>query len=183
MSGRRVKMTKKMFRETLVGLMREKPLAQITIRELCAEADLNRSTFYAHYDSIYDLYRETEEEFLSHMVFVSGEETDPGEALRRLTGLAVYLKEHRNTFFALMENGTFNSLCAKHAKKLARENQNLASPARNQAVFDLCTSFSIAGVNALFAEWLTNQSQMTPEDVARLVYQATSRIERLTPAE
>lgn len=47
--------------EALLSLLEEKDFAYITVREICARAGVNRSTFYLHYESMSDLLRETVE--------------------------------------------------------------------------------------------------------------------------
>ena len=44
----RVTVTKKMITESFLELIKEKPLAAITVKELCEKAHINRATFYAH---------------------------------------------------------------------------------------------------------------------------------------
>jgi AcrR family transcriptional regulator len=56
----RVRNTKKRLRQTFAQLMSEKPLQSITVAELCVRAEINRSTFYAHYADIYDLQQKLE---------------------------------------------------------------------------------------------------------------------------
>ena len=43
---RRVRKTKKILRECLTQLLKEKKIQDITVRELTEMADLNRGTFY-----------------------------------------------------------------------------------------------------------------------------------------
>lgn len=38
--------------EALLSLLEEKDFAYITVREICARAGVNRSTFYLHYESM-----------------------------------------------------------------------------------------------------------------------------------
>lgn len=52
---RRVRKTKKAIQEAFCELIKEKNLNEITVKELCAKADVNKSTFYLHYHDIYDL--------------------------------------------------------------------------------------------------------------------------------
>lgn len=47
------------LQKTLSAMMQDKELAKITVGEICAEADINHSTFYYHYKSIYDLAEQT----------------------------------------------------------------------------------------------------------------------------
>ena len=58
----RVQTTKKLLRDALLTLLNEKPLRNITVKELCAHAHLNRGTFYAHYRDVYDLMENIEDE-------------------------------------------------------------------------------------------------------------------------
>ncbi len=49
----------------LVTLLRRKSLDEIAISELAAEAKINRSTFYVHYNNVAQLYEEIEAEILT----------------------------------------------------------------------------------------------------------------------
>lgn len=62
---RRTQFSKKMIRESLYELMKEKPINKISVTEICAKADVNRSTFYAYYTDIYDLNQKIIKEFFS----------------------------------------------------------------------------------------------------------------------
>lgn len=48
-------MTHQRIKDSLNTLMEQKPLRQITIGALCKTVDINRSTFYAHFQDIYDV--------------------------------------------------------------------------------------------------------------------------------
>ena len=52
---RRVRKTKKAIQDVFCEMTKDKKLNEITIKELCAKADINKSTFYLHYRDIYDL--------------------------------------------------------------------------------------------------------------------------------
>lgn len=45
--------------EALLALLEKKDLEYITVKELCHQAGVNRSTFYLHYETIADLVNET----------------------------------------------------------------------------------------------------------------------------
>lgn len=50
----------------LVTLLESKAFAEISIMEICQKADVNRSTFYAHYDNTYDLLREAYQQLIDN---------------------------------------------------------------------------------------------------------------------
>jgi AcrR family transcriptional regulator len=54
-TDRRVRRTTAAIQSAFLKLIFEKDINQITVRELCELADINKSTFYLHYRDIYDL--------------------------------------------------------------------------------------------------------------------------------
>ncbi|WP_040196526.1 TetR/AcrR family transcriptional regulator [Candidatus Soleaferrea massiliensis] len=58
----RIRVTKLMIRKAFTSLLSKKPIQSISIKELCELAGINRGTFYAHYQDIYALLEEIEEE-------------------------------------------------------------------------------------------------------------------------
>lgn len=64
--SRKVKYTKKVIKEAFLDLLKEKDISQITVKELCEMADINRATFYSHFENIYFLSREIEAEMAHH---------------------------------------------------------------------------------------------------------------------
>ena len=49
------------MRQALIALLEEKAFGDISIMDICKTAGVNRSTFYAHYENLYDLLKETQE--------------------------------------------------------------------------------------------------------------------------
>jgi AcrR family transcriptional regulator len=62
---RKSRYTRMVLRDSLIELMKEKPITKITIKEICETADINRTTFYTHYKDQYDLLQKIEEETLA----------------------------------------------------------------------------------------------------------------------
>ena len=51
----RMEKTENAIKNAFMELRSKKPLEKITVKELCALACINKSTFYAHYEDIYAL--------------------------------------------------------------------------------------------------------------------------------
>ena len=51
------------FNEALLTLLQDKYMEDISISEICQKAELNRTTFYAHYKNTYDLLKEIIDRF------------------------------------------------------------------------------------------------------------------------
>ncbi len=64
---KRILKTKKKLTNTLLDLLNTKKLKDITVLELCKEANINRTTFYKYYKDIDDLVLTIEESLLSDL--------------------------------------------------------------------------------------------------------------------
>ena len=62
MLDRRVTKTKKSIQKAYMDLLRQKGTEKITISDIAREADIDRKTFYLHYNSTEDFIREYAEE-------------------------------------------------------------------------------------------------------------------------
>lgn len=59
--SRRTRTTRRLLQDALMELLAERPLNRISVKELCERADVNRSTFYAHYADLEELLRDIED--------------------------------------------------------------------------------------------------------------------------
>ena len=64
---RRIMITKRRLTNSLLDLMKKKSIYEITVLELCKEANINRTTFYKYYTDINDLVKKTEEDLLEEL--------------------------------------------------------------------------------------------------------------------
>ena len=64
----RVKKTKRAIRSAFYELIKEKPLEKITVTEIAARAEINKTTFYAHYETVYDLVDQLEQEAVGEVI-------------------------------------------------------------------------------------------------------------------
>lgn len=62
--NRNARRSRKMIRQAFKQLLEKKGFHRITVTDLVDRADLNRSTFYAHYPDIYGIVDEMQEEIL-----------------------------------------------------------------------------------------------------------------------
>lgn len=65
---RRIEKTRASIINTFLELRASKDLERITVKELCEKADINKSTFYAHFRDIYALSEELESQLAEDMI-------------------------------------------------------------------------------------------------------------------
>lgn len=61
---RRTRKTKTQIKLALIELMAQKDVNKISVKELAELADINRGTFYLHYDDVYDVLEQIQNEFI-----------------------------------------------------------------------------------------------------------------------
>ena len=64
---RRIRKTRRLLRECLTALLKEKKVQDITVREIADMADINRGTFYLHYKDVFDLMEQIENGLLKEL--------------------------------------------------------------------------------------------------------------------
>ena len=102
--NQRIRMTKKMLRESLVRLLAEKSIHKISVRELCEDAEINRSTFYTYYGSHYELLKDMENEVLFHIDGCLSDNGEHPDDVQWLTRIVSYLHENAALCRLLINN-------------------------------------------------------------------------------
>ncbi len=108
--SRRVKITKMILNESFLKFLAGKPLSRITIKEICEDADLNRSTYYAHFTDPYDQLKKLEADIMVDMtIYVDSIVTeglhDKKKQQQILKGILEYIQSKKYVFQVLIGNG------------------------------------------------------------------------------
>ena len=104
-TDRRILRTRALLRQGLAELMQEKNAGDITVKELVAHANVNRSTFYLHYTDIDQMLASVEAELLERIeASVQAHPIDPHQAqIFPLVGdLFALMAENREICAALL---------------------------------------------------------------------------------
>ena len=172
---RKSRYTRMVLQDSLIELMKEKPISKITIKELCEKADINRSTFYSHYTDLYDLLHKVENETLSWaneaITNLMGK-PNKQEALRILEGIFQNLIENSNHLQVLMsEQGDIDF--QKQVFTLIYEQIGVNLSGDEKKSDDAEESYFIFVVNGsvgLIQHWLKNGLSKSAEEMANIIY-------------
>ena len=95
--NRSVRNTKRRLHEGLLHLMEQRPIQEISVKELTELVDVNRGTFYFHYADLYALLREMEQDFFESFSRTLHETVPHGEAAYAyLRTIFTFLGENRS---------------------------------------------------------------------------------------
>ena len=174
--NRRVKMTKMLLNESFLKFLAEKSLPRITVKEICEEADVNRSTYYAYYTDPYDQLRKLEAELMVDMsIYVNGiMREDPKDGQRfyqNLKGMLDYIYSKKHIFQVLLKNGDANmqtNMILFSAEQVFQLNlqesaQDIESEKLQKYIFVSTGSYGI------IYHWLMRDTSESTEDLAKRI--------------
>lgn len=154
----RVIKTRRIIRSTFMDLLSEKPMARITISELCRRAEINRKTFYRHYTDLSDAAAELENEILDEFSRGFGSESI-SSAGAVIANVGRVIGERPDFYRSLMRHNpdTFNNGRLKEALcRMITAVEKNRNPETDESTLKAASDFVVSGVFALYAEWFEN---------------------------
>ena len=177
--------TAKKMDKALISLLEEKSFEYITVSEICKRADVNRSTFYLHYENTVDLLDETarfllddfvsyfkgdmknitnkfKESSLDELNFISNEYLQP---------YLTYIKDNKSVFSTVLLHSVsfgFNEIFQNLYENIFNpilERYNYPIADRKYAMM-----FYLNGITAIVKEWLKDGCTRTIGEVSQIIY-------------
>lgn len=173
--NQRITLTKRLLKENLLLLMSEKSIQNITIRELCDAARINRSTFYNHYGCPADILNEIENSVITDLeeIWKANGAGQNWPLNKRIEALCTYLLENRSLSKLLFRdsdtNSEFASLLLNASHVLATYDQVFSyvkDPDSKRLMFTFLTN----GAYHVIRQWLLEDIPKTPKEMGDLVY-------------
>jgi len=178
---RRIARSKKALRGALIALMEESGAGGFTVNDLCAKADLNRGTFYNHYQDIQSFVEGLEDEFMDGLDSYQSQMRDISlaelalygtrkEPLPFLVGLFDYLRAEGDLLHALLGAGgdvrfgmrLRDSVCANLVHSILHERyRNNPEPFVNYYVAYFASAYL-----GVIMRWIETGMQEAPEEMA-----------------
>lgn len=171
-TDRRIKYTRMILSQTLVGLLKAKPVEKISITELCKLSDINRATFYLHYNSVYELLFEIQDTFYKSI------KTDIERLIQNGSNQSTLLllmrkiedqKELCEALFLSKAEKPFQEKLISIAKDEMTRAWTKTYSIKNKGTLRLVTEFIIAGSVGLIQDWIGNGCKESPEEIALLL--------------
>ena len=161
--GRRVRMTKMLLKNALIDIMKNKSIHLISIKEICEEADVNRSTFYRHYDTQYDLYDEIIEDISND---IGGIYQDDFTTVEFLTKVLEYIESKRETFLVILsDNGKL-----RLGEAFVIFTGRFIDHNNTSELVTYVMGFIAAGLTSTIWTWLNKEERRPASDVARMLH-------------
>ncbi|MCM1227223.1 MAG: TetR/AcrR family transcriptional regulator [Clostridium sp.] len=177
--NQRIRLSKMLFKNSLIALLKKKPVYQISVTELCEKAELNRSTFYKYYGNVRDVLTEIEKETLEQgqkcmqEIEVSG----INYAIQPLYRLLCYIKENKELYQMILNNSAddnFSSVMIQDTIDFLKSKcQNILDDNNNFSDSDYIFQYILSGCIRVIQSWLNSSMTESPKEIAQLIYTAS----------
>ncbi len=170
-NNRRTQITRMLLKTSLIELMHEKPLNQITIKEICEQADLNRSTFYLHYTDQFVLLEDIENEVIKTTFDYLQNVGIDLDTLAYIETFLDYVKNNSDIFEILLcqqETTNFKeSFITKILEQLKGQIPFNCSIELEKYIY----SFLLHGCISIIIDWITSKFDISSREVSLLIFQ------------
>jgi len=185
---RRIRKTKEALKTSFLTLLAQKPLNQITVKEIVILADINRSTFYHYYLDVFDMQSQLEEDIYNQFLTLIQENIE-----KKRHSSKEYLRAHSVDFIAdictiAKENAAFcrcifsdngdiaflhriNDLIELNTKELFNELFH-----RNYKSGFYLYSFIKGGVIGILKRWMDTDFVQTPQEISQITFDLISSL-------
>ncbi len=173
------------FNKALLSLLEKKTFEYITISEICETAEVNRSTFYLHYENTSDLLKETTAYVLDNFTSYFCVDTESIATKfancdlhdlkfvneKYLHPYLLFIKENQRVLSAVLSQPTAFDTKAIFQRLF----DNIFKPILDRFHYprdeqNYVMMFYLNGITAIISEWLKDGCQKSIEDISAIIH-------------
>ncbi|MFD2701068.1 TetR/AcrR family transcriptional regulator [Paenibacillus shunpengii] len=164
--------SKNMFKQAALSLLIEEPsMTQVTVQKVADRAELNRATFYLHYEDIHDLITKVTNEIFDELSIkieplVQSEIMDNEEDLTRFLD---YIYDNRKLFAVLFEHKSYESRLFNLFKNLIETRRDKALITRGLPEHLVSIEILTASIIGVIMWWIRDGIHFSSEHIANQI--------------
>lgn len=163
--------SRKMIRKAFMELLREKPFEKITVTDIVNRAEINRSTFYAHYPDVMGVIDEIQEEIIEYTQRALAEMDfseffdNPMPLLQNI----IKLLEENSELYRLLSKSNIATKQLGHLKAILID-KTKSTIAMNEQYkqdqrIDFYIRFFMGGMVDVYSQWLNREIDRPLKDI------------------
>lgn len=164
--------SKMLIQDAFMQLMVKYDLEKIKAKDIIELANISKGTFYAHYNSVFDLLKELEDEYLS-MLFLVFKDHPNGVILEDflplfLSGLREIDKE-RAFFLVLFKSSHADAFLNRVRQTFISymfTNYRYINKFKSECDAEMFFTYVAGGTLTLIKEWITTEDRAPSDDIA-----------------
>ena len=171
---RRVKYTKYALQEAALDLLEDYPISKVSVSMLCKTADVNRSTFYDHYENTPQLVEKMQLEAMENLKNYIMAHAEPYTEItlqKTMVQILTYVAANDRRFRILLGKNVGWDFNGMMRELLHTELSAIMSPAllKDKSRMEYITVFSVSGGTNVIRHWLENGLKESPMQMAKIV--------------
>ncbi len=149
--------TRNKIKSSFAQLLKEKrKIKNITINELVEKAEITRGAFYTHYDNIYEVAREFQDEFLD-VLFSEFNQIKTYDDIKKYLSIIFKHLEDNEELYKMMLSSDEALLFTNKLNKIMKKNLSEFLCSKNIKDKDLSINFFVDGTINLFIKYFRNE--------------------------
>lgn len=162
-NNKRRKESRDHIEKAFIRLLQDRRLEEVRVTEICSEADVNRTTFYANYEDIYDLAEKVQIRLEEEVVELYREEHEQEQIDYNFLKLFYHIKEN-----PLFYRTYFKLNAGKRLRFVGYRVEDAVKRFDNRYI-EYHMDFFANGLNAVLNRWLDNDCRETPEEIKSII--------------
>ena len=171
--NQRTRLSKLLLKNAVLELLQEKrAVNKITVKELCERAELNRSTFYAHYNDPKEIINEIENDILAstalHLQKIG--EGNSADARVYINSFLKYIKDNDMPIRILLFDGTdtdFKSRFMQQSVARFIENNDMLMNAETE---QFIYAYILNGSYGIILQWIRSNYAVPESTITELLF-------------
>ena len=170
--NQRVRITKKMLKDAYISLMHKKSTEKITVKELCEVAELNRSTFYLHYNEPNDILIGIEDELIDNTInYISDISINLLHTpLALIEAFLDYIRNNDEIFRLLLIENLNPYFKEKFIRFCLKELVTSIDYTTDPNYTDYVFGFVVHGSLAILTRWIAHNYNLEKKELASLLF-------------
>lgn len=175
-NNRRILVTKRILRESLMELMQEKSISKITIKEICDLSEMSRSTFYLHYQDQFELLSDVENEVMENTLKALENLSGSFNTNESIEAFLEYVKENKETFGILLCQTDSEDFQKTIIETIANNVKAAVPEILDNKNADYLFTFVMYGSLNVLRVWIQSGFDTPTRDLAELIYQSCNNV-------
>lgn len=168
----RSRVTQTMVKKSLLKILQDKPIKNISVAELCREAEITRGTFYNHFYDVLDVYDSIENEFFQTVAGKLDKFKTYALDYDFFLEIMKILAENSDISMFIASNPHESGMLKRlmeHVKEKYITEYSERFPSLDKSVIEAIFLFSSSGSVSVIVDWFSKGATMPIDMIARFI--------------
>ncbi|MBR6200721.1 MAG: TetR/AcrR family transcriptional regulator [Spirochaetales bacterium] len=168
----RIQRTKQAIKNTLKDMILQLPYEKITIKALTQQAQINRNTFYLHYESLDDVLYEIQQNYTDKFMQLTKDYSFIDNQDELVKSFFTFMESQDDFFIKVTCDSRFDYIRERMQKKVTSQSYAASSDksSSNRAIMNILREYSNVTLY-LYRQWVTDGRQIPLDRMITLVSQ------------